>query len=44
MIGIQETVVAPQYADAIFNLAGQKLNGKAQKGIYILNGKKYVVK
>ena len=42
--GIEETVVAPQYAGAIYNLAGQKLNGKAVKGIYIQNGKKYVVK
>lgn len=42
--GIQETVVAPQYAGAIYNLAGQKLSGKNLKGIYIQNGKKYVVK
>jgi len=42
--GIEETTVALQYAGAIYNLAGQKLNGKAQKGIYIQNGKKYVVK
>jgi hypothetical protein len=29
--------------DAIYNLSGQRVN-KAQKGIYIVNGKKVVVK
>ena len=29
--------------DVIFNLAGQRV-GKAQKGIYIVNGKKIVIK
>lgn len=33
-----------RYSGTIYNLAGQKLNGKLQKGLYIMNGKKFVVK
>ena len=33
-----------RYNGTIYNLAGQKLNGKLQKGLYIMNGKKFVVK
>jgi hypothetical protein len=29
---------------AIYNLAGQRLNAAPQKGLYIQNGKKFVVK
>ena len=32
-----------KYNNAMYNLQGVRVNG-AQKGIYILNGKKYVVK
>lgn len=38
-----ETVKAGREAEVIFNLNGQKVE-KAQKGLYILNGKKVVVK
>ena len=41
VVAIEKTVVPET---VIYNLAGQKLNGKAQKGIYIQNGKKYVIK
>ena len=33
-----------RFNGTIYNLAGQKLNGKLQKGIYIMNGGKYIVK
>lgn len=43
--GIESTFVNNSLmTGTIYNLAGQKLSGKLVKGIYILNGKKYVVK
>ena len=42
--GINDVIKTPsQTSKEIFNLSGQKLK-KAQKGINIVNGKKYVVK
>jgi len=38
-----ETVKAAEAAETIYNLAGQRVV-KAQKGLYIQNGKKYMVK
>ena len=38
-----ETIENGQMGNVIYNLAGQRVN-KAQKGIYIQNGKKYIVK
>ena len=38
-----ETEDAPEASSAIYNLNGMRVN-KAQKGVYIQNGKKYVVK
>lgn len=41
--GIETVETAEQNSDAIYNLNGVRVNG-AQKGIYIKNGKKYIVK
>lgn len=41
--GIRTIGNEPQKVDGIYNLSGQRVN-KAQKGIYIVNGKKVVVK
>ena len=42
--GINDVIKTPiQTSKEIFNLSGQKLK-KVQKGINIVNGKKYVVK
>ena len=41
--GIETVKNAEQNSDAIFNLQGVRVSG-AQKGIFIKNGKKYVVK
>lgn len=38
-----ETVKAAQQADAIYNIAGQRVE-KAQKGLYIIGGRKVIVK
>ena len=42
--GINDVITTPvQGVKTIYNLSGQKLT-KAQKGVNIINGKKYVVK
>ena len=42
--GIKDVITTPaQGVMTIYNLSGQKLS-KAQKGVNIINGKKYVVK
>jgi hypothetical protein len=41
--GISEIQAEKAQSAAIFNLAGQQVS-KAQKGIYIQNGKKYIAK
>ena len=41
-VGIQ-TVKSVKNVEGMYNLNGQKVN-KAQKGLYIMNGKKVVVK
>ena len=42
--GINDVITTPtQTAKTVYNLSGQKLS-KAQKGVNIINGKKYVVK
>ena len=41
--GIQSVAVAEKEKCTIYNLAGQRVN-KAQKGLYIVNGKKVLVK
>ena len=41
--GIEDVKVAEQNSDAIYNLQGVRVNN-AQKGIFIKNGKKFVVK
>ena len=40
--GTVQTVTLP--VDGIYNLQGQRLSEKPQKGLYIMGGKKYVVK
>ena len=42
-VGIQQNVTTQQPANAIFNLQGQRI-GKAQKGLNIVDGKKFIVK
>jgi hypothetical protein len=43
-----EDVVAPQYNRKIYNLLGQEMHATSlsefPKGIYIINGKKYIKK
>ena len=41
VVGISETAVAAQQQGVAYNLAGQRVQ-KAQKGLYIINGKKVV--
>jgi hypothetical protein len=41
-ISTVQTVTIP--VDGIYNLQGQRLSEKPQKGLYIMGGKKYVVK
>ncbi len=43
LTGIDEVKAADKNSDAIYNLQGVRVN-KAQKGLYIINGKKFVVK
>ncbi len=43
LTGIENVKTAEQNNDAIYNLQGVRVN-KAQKGIFIMNGKKFVVK
>ena len=43
VVGISEVATQQTAEQAIFNLAGQRV-AKAQKGLYIINGKKMVVK
>ena len=43
VVGIASVTVANQ-RDTIYTLNGQKVNAKLQKGVYIVNGKKVVVK
>lgn len=38
------TIIAEKYAGAIYSISGQKLSQRPVKGIYIQNGKKFVVK
>lgn len=40
--GIADAVAAPVATGAIYDLQGRRLSAKPQRGIYILNGKKYV--
>ena len=45
--GIEATGISVLFADevpveGVYNLQGQKVNGKVQKGIYIVNGKKVI--
>ena len=43
--GIDKTVVSPKAADGkIYNINGQQVQNTLQKGIYIVNGKKVIVK
>ena len=43
--GISETVVERRFEDgAVYNLRGQKVTGTLKKGLYIINGKKVVIK
>ena len=42
--GIQTATVAKKYTNAIYTISGQRVNGAPSKGLYIINGKKYVVK
>lgn len=42
-VGIQQNVTTQQPANAIFNLQGQRIS-KAQKGLNIVDGKKFIVK
>lgn len=45
MSGIKETtVVRPTAAEAYFDLQGRRLQGRPAHGLYIHNGKKYIVK
>ena len=41
--GIENVTTVKVNNNAIYNLMGVRVN-KAQKGLYIINGKKYVVK
>jgi hypothetical protein len=43
LTGIDEVKAENQNSDAIYNLQGVRVNN-AQKGIYIMNGKKVVIK
>lgn len=43
LTGIDEVKAAEKNSNAIYNLQGVRVSG-AQKGLYIINGKKYVVK
>ena len=40
--GIDDAVAVPAATGAIYDLQGRRLSAKPQRGIYILNGKKYV--
>lgn len=42
--GIETATVAVKANNAIYTISGQKVNGVPSKGLYIINGKKYVVK
>ena len=42
--GIAENIVSVLNAAAVYNLAGQRVSGKLQKGLYIQGGKKFIVK
>ena len=44
--GIQETSFSPlpSHFSSLYDLQGRQLNGKPQRGLYILNGKKYVAR
>lgn len=42
--GIENATVARKNYNAIYTISGQKVNGVPSKGLYIINGKKYVVK
>lgn len=42
--GIETATVAAKANNAIYTISGQKVNGVPSKGLYIINGKKYVVK
>ena len=45
MLGILEIVETESVeTDAIFDLAGRRLNAIAKPGIYIVNGKKVLIK
>lgn len=43
-IAIVEKAAPAFFNGAIYNLSGQKVNGKPAKGLYIMNGKKFIVK
>lgn len=42
--GISQIEADPQKANATYNLKGQKVSGKMGKGIYVVDGKKVVIK
>ena len=42
--GISQIEAEPQKANATYNLKGQKVSGKMGKGIYVVDGKKVVIK
>ncbi|MBQ6653417.1 MAG: hypothetical protein IJM81_08550 [Prevotella sp.] len=43
-IRVQPVVAQPQSSAAIYDLQGRRLNGTPQRGLYIQNGKKIIVK
>ncbi len=42
--GITETIIGSQSSGKCYDLQGRCLTGKPQKGLYIMNGKKYVAR
>ena len=43
-IRVQSVVAEPQPSAAIYDMQGRRLNGTPQRGLYIVNGKKIVIK
>ena len=43
-IRVQSVVTEPQPSAAIYDMQGRRLNGTPQRGLYIVNGKKVVIK
>lgn len=44
LTGISNVAVKNNISRGIYNLQGQKMQGKLNSGLYIINGKKYIVK